>query len=146
MEALHTLGGNGMMRAAAAAAGDPLSLVGVTVLTSHDAASYGTALGRDAVNLMDEVARQAGNAIGAGLRGVVCSAQEAAPVRGRIGKDSWIVIPGIRRAGDSAGDQIRTATPAEAVLAGATHLVVGRPILQADEPAAVFREMSDAAQ
>ncbi|MEP6571149.1 MAG: orotidine-5'-phosphate decarboxylase [Gemmatimonadota bacterium] len=143
---LHALGGADMMRAAAAAAGNQLSLVAVTVLTSHDAASYGTALGRDEVNVMEEVGRQAGNAIGAGLQGVVCSAREAALVRARIGKDSWIVVPGIRRAGDSAGDQIRTATPAEAVSAGATHLVVGRPILQATEPSAVFREMSDAAR
>lgn len=142
MATVHTLGGEAMMAAAARAAGDTLGIVGVTVLTSHSAESYGGAVGRDRVTLLDEVARLARTAREAGLRGVVCSPLEVATVRSQSQPGGWIVVPGIRRAGDTAGDQVRTASPAEAAAAGATHLVVGRPILQAADPGAVFREIA----
>jgi orotidine-5'-phosphate decarboxylase len=148
MATVHCLGGAAMLEAAARAAGaggDALGLVGVTVLTSHDPASYGGAVGRQGVDLLAEVERHAATAVGSGLRGVVCSPREVAVVRARVGAEAWLVVPGIRRPGDAAGDQVRTAGPAEAVRAGATHLVVGRPILTAPEPAAVFREMAEAA-
>jgi orotidine-5'-phosphate decarboxylase len=76
---------------------------------------------------------------------VVCSTREAAAARQQLGPDAWIVVPGIRRPGDAAADQARAATPDEACRAGATHLVVGRPILQASDPAGVFDELVEAA-
>jgi orotidine-5'-phosphate decarboxylase len=142
MATVHTLGGEAMMAAAARAAGEGLGIVGVTVLTSHSAESYGGAVGREGVTLLDEVARLARTARDAGLKGVVCSPLEVATVRSQSLPGGWIVVPGIRRAGDSAGDQVRTASPAQAAAAGATHLVVGRPILQAADPGAVFREIA----
>jgi orotidine-5'-phosphate decarboxylase len=118
----------------------------VTVLTSHDAASYGRAVGRSDVDLNEEVVRLAGEAASAGLAGVVCSPREVAIVRDRLGRGARIVVPGIRRRSDSAGDQVRVATAAEAAAAGATHLVVGRPVVQAADPAAAFREFLEEAQ
>jgi orotidine-5'-phosphate decarboxylase len=143
MATVHTLGGEAMMAAAARAAGERLGIVGVTVLTSHSPESYSTAVGRGTTAvLMDEVSRLAHSARAAGLRGVVCSPLEVATVRSQAGAGGWIVVPGIRRVGDQAGDQVRTAAPGEAARAGATHLVVGRPILQAADPGAAFREMA----
>ena len=75
-----------------------------------------------------------------GLAGVVCSGLELGRVRAAIGPAALIVVPGIRRPGDPKDDQSRTASPAEAVLRGATHLVVGRPIVQAADPQAAFEE------
>jgi len=123
-----------------------VGLVGVTVLTSHDPAGYARAVGRGKVDLAAEVERQSGEAIGAGLGGVVCSPQEIARVRARVGPDAWIVVPGIRGRSDDRGDQVRVATASEAVAAGATHLVVGRPILLAADPSAAFRGLLEEAQ
>ena len=145
MATVHTLGGVKMMEAAAKAAGPVVGVVGVTMLTSHDAAGYGAAVGRDGVVLLDEVRRLARAACGAGLRGIVCSPLEVAAIRSELEAGAWLVVPGIRRPGDAAGDQVRTAGPEEAVRAGATHLVVGRPIIQAEDPAATFRELAAAA-
>lgn len=146
MATVHTLGGRAMLEAAAQAAGPELAIVGVTVLTSHDSASFGATLGRETPDVLVEVERLADSAMAAGLAGVVCSPQEAARVRARVGSGPIIVVPGIRRPGDAAGDQKRTAAPAEAVRSGATHLVVGRPILQAPDPAAAFRDIAEAAE
>jgi orotidine-5'-phosphate decarboxylase len=146
MATVHTLGGAGMMEAAAVAADGAIGIVGVTVLTSHDPASYGRALGRADVDLVEEALRQSDEAVRAGLSGVVCSPQEVTRVRRRVGEDAYIVVPGIRGRGDPQGDQRRVATAAEAVAAGATHLVVGRPILQAADPAAAFRGLLEEAQ
>jgi orotidine-5'-phosphate decarboxylase len=143
---VHTLGGARMMAAAVASTGSELRLVGVTVLTSHDPASYARAVGRMEVDLVQEVERQAAEAIDAGLAGVVCSAREVTVVRRRLGPRPWIVVPGIRRGTDPEGDQIRVATAAEAVTAGATHLVVGRPVLQAGDAGAAFRGFLEEAQ
>jgi len=145
MATVHTLGGQAMMRAAGAAAGRELGLVGVTVLTSHSPEEYAVALGRGAVELEAEAERLAGLAIDSGLRGIVCSAREVAGVRRRVGPEAWIVVPGIRRPGDDAGDQVRTADPVQAVRAGASHLVVGRPILGAADPAATHQAIAEAA-
>jgi orotidine-5'-phosphate decarboxylase len=146
MATIHTLGGSAMMEAAAVAAADRLALVGVTVLTSHDPAGYARALGRTRVDLAAEVERQSAEAIRAGLQGVVCSPQEVARVRAKVGEEAWIVVPGIRGRSDARGDQVRVATASEAVAAGATHLVVGRPILQAADPSAAFRGLLEEAQ
>lgn len=146
MATVHTLGGVEMMRAAAVAADGKVGLVGVTVLTSHTAASYGAAVGRGSVDTGDEVRRQALNAAESGMKGVVCSPQEIGLVKPVLAAGAWIVVPGIRRAGDPAGDQARVAGPAEAAQAGATHLVIGRPLLQASDPAAAVREFHEAAR
>lgn len=140
MATVHTLGGPAMLRAAAEAAGDELAVVGVTVLTSHDEGDYAAALGRPSIRLLDEVARLARSAVSAGLAGVVCSPLEVDRIRSGLGPDPLIIVPGIRRPADEVGDQRRTATPAEAVRQGATHLVVGRPILAAADPAAALAE------
>jgi orotidine-5'-phosphate decarboxylase len=140
MATVHTLGGSVMLEAAAVAAGGELALLGVTVLTSHDAAGYGRAVGRSEVDLASEVERQALIAIAAGLEGVVCSPQEVSVLRRRLGPGPRIVVPGIRGRADASGDQTRVASARDASANGATHLVVGRPILQAADPAAAFEE------
>lgn len=145
MATIHSLGGMEMMRAAATAAGPELGIVGVTVLTSHTGVAYGEATGRGPVDPVDEVRRLAKNAATAGLKGIVCSPLEIETVRTILPADGWIVVPGIRRPGDASGDQARVAGPAEAAKAGATHLVVGRPLLQAKDPAAAVREFQEAA-
>ncbi len=146
MATLHTLGGATMMEGAAVAAGGELALVGVTVLTSHDVASYGRALGRSDIDLESEVRRHAAAAIEAGLDGVVCSPQEVALVRKQVGEGPQVVVPGIRRRSDPLADQVRVAGARDAVADGATHLVVGRPVLQAQDPAAAFREFLEEAR
>jgi orotidine-5'-phosphate decarboxylase len=140
MATVHALGGREMLEAAAAAAGPELGLVAVTVLTSHDPRSYAQALGRGVVELGAEVERQTDVAAAAGLRGVVCSPHEVAAVRSRLAPGAWIVVPGIRRSADAAGDQKRTAGPGDAARDGATHLVVGRPVLQAADPVLALGE------
>lgn len=138
MATVHALGGVEMMGRAAEAAGPLLALVGVTVLTSHTPASFAQATGRSDPDLIAEAVRLAELAVQAGLAGVVCSPGEARQVRSALGPSGRIVVPGIRRAADRADDQSRAATPAEAARAGATHLVVGRPVLRADDPAAAW--------
>ncbi|MGH7628978.1 MAG: orotidine-5'-phosphate decarboxylase [Gemmatimonadales bacterium] len=142
MATVHTLGGPGMLERAARAAGDHLALLGVTVLTAHDAESYGRAVGRDGVDLATEVRRLASEAQRAGLAGVVCSPQETALVREALGPRALVVVPGIRGRHDASGDQVRVSTAGDAAARGATHLVVGRPILQAADPAAAFRALA----
>ena len=143
MVTVHTLGGATMLRAAAGAAGNELAVVGVTVLTSHDESEYAATLGRPSVRLLDEAARLARSAVSAGLAGVVCSPLEIDRIRTGVGPDPLIIVPWIRRPEDDAGDQSRTATPEEAVRQGATHLVVGRPILQAADPRAALDRFLD---
>lgn len=144
MASVHCLGGAEMLVAAARAAGD-LALVGVTVLTSHSPSSFESVVGRGVPDLGLEVTRLARLAVGAGLRGVVASAREAALLREVLGPVPWIVVPGIRRPGDPPRDQapLRTATPSEAVRAGATHLVMGRSITEADDPLAVYQAVME---
>lgn len=146
MATLHTLGGSVMMEAAAVAAGGEVALVGVTVLTSHDPRGYARAVGRSEVDIQGEVERQALLAAEAGLQGVVCSPQEVSLLRRRLGTGPRLVVPGIRRRTDPAGDQARVASAKDAVASGATHLVVGRPVLQASDPAAAFDELLEEAR
>jgi orotidine-5'-phosphate decarboxylase len=123
------------MRAAArAAAGSDLTVLGVTVLTSMDDADLIEAgYSRDVAGLISLRAGQAGEA---GIGGIVCSPNEAEMVRGIVGPKLAIVTPGIRPAGAAHGDQKRVMGPAEALNAGASHLVVGRPITAAASPRA----------
>lgn len=121
------------MRAAVKAAeGSGLCLLGVTVLTSMDAADLdeaGYALDPQAL-----VERRARQALEAGMGGCVCSAEESRLVSGILGPGKAVVTPGIRPAGADKGDQKRVMTPAEAIAAGSTHLVVARPIIRAKDP------------
>jgi orotidine-5'-phosphate decarboxylase len=143
---VHCLGGPEMLAAARAAAGE-LPLVGVTVLTSHDAASFEQVLGRGVPDVGFEAERLAKLAVHAGLRGIVASGQELGLLRETLGPDPWIVVPGVRL-GDGAGggetDQRRTITPGEAVRGGATHLVVGRPITAARDPVDAWQRLREA--
>jgi orotidine-5'-phosphate decarboxylase len=144
---VHALGGKAMMEAAVGAMpAMGTRLLAITVLTSHDTASFGD-LGL-AGDIADTVRRLALLAYAAEVDGVVASPQEVPIVRDACGKDFLIVTPGIRPAGARAGDQARSATPAAALKAGADLLVVGRPIIDAPDPAAaaraILREMEGA--
>ncbi len=147
---LHIAGGEAMARAALAARDEAAAaaglaaprLIGVTVLTSLDgadlAAAWGATTPRDAGA---EALRLARRAQDWGLDGVVASAQEAAAIRAACGPDFLIITPGIRPAGSAAGDQKRVLGPAAALAAGASHLVVGRPVTAAADPAAACRDL-----
>ena len=128
------------MRAAAkAAAGSGLTILGVSVLTSMDDADVAEAgFARDTAGL---VALRAGQAKAAGIGGLVCSPREAETVRALGGPAVAIVTPRIRPKGEAAGDQKRVMGPAEAIAAGASHLVVGRPITAAPDPAEAARRI-----
>lgn len=133
------------MRAAVMAAkGSNLTLLGVTVLTSMDHADLIEA--GYFSSPQDLVLKRAQQAFDAGMGGIVCSPQEASAVRGVIGPEMGVVTPGIRPAGADKGDQKRIATPRDALHAGASHLVVGRPITAAADPRAaalaILEEMS----
>jgi len=148
---VHCLGGRAMLSAAQKAAGEAgsagaLSLVGVTVLTSHDAGGFEGVVGLGVPDLGSEVVRLARSARDAGLRGVVASGHEIGVLREALGAEPWLVVPGIRApgAGAAVDDQARTVTPGEAVRRGATHLVVGRPITGSPDPQSAFRGMLEA--
>jgi len=120
------------MRAAVEAArGSPLCLLGVTVLTSLDEADLVEAGYEYDPHTL--VLRRAEQVHATGMGGIVCSAEEASAVRAIVGPDLAVVTPGIRPAGAETGDQKRVATPAAAIRAGASHLVVARPILGATD-------------
>jgi orotidine-5'-phosphate decarboxylase len=153
---VHAAGGGPMMRAAVRAAADaaarsgstPPLLIGVTVLTSMDEATLReTGVQR---GLLDQVLALATLAKTAGLDGVVASPQETAAIRRACGPDFVIVTPGIRggAAGSESNDQARMMGPAEAVRAGASYIVVGRPIIAAADPrgaaAAIAEELRSA--
>ncbi len=132
---LHTCGGVEMLEAAAAIPDRP-QLLGVTVLTSQGG------------DVQAEVLRCAKLAKASGLDGVIASPQEIRELREVIGKDFLIVTPGIRPSWSEAGDQKRVMTPGEAVAAGASYIVVGRPIIADDDPAQaaarILEEMASA--
>lgn len=135
---VHAMGGAAMLAAAARAAPESLTLLGVTVLTSHDAPSLGQVFARPVADVGAEADRLAAMAMAAGLGGVVCSAGEAGRLRAALGPEAMIVTPGIRLAGDAHHDQRRVRTAAEAFGAGATHIVVGRPVTASPDPRAAF--------
>ncbi|MEO8227048.1 MAG: orotidine-5'-phosphate decarboxylase [Gemmatimonadota bacterium] len=145
MATVHTLGGLAMLEAASAAAGTELALVGVTVLTSHDAESFGRAIGGVPASVDAEVERLAALAAEGGLAGIVCSPHESRRMRALLGPAAAIVVPGIRGPGDAPGDQRRTATAERAVADGASHLVVGRPVTNAPDPSAALDALLEAA-
>jgi orotidine-5'-phosphate decarboxylase len=137
MLTLHASGGSAMIgaaRRAAEAAGDARPrLLAVTVLTSLSA----TDLAETGVSgsPSEQVLRLARLALAAGADGLVCSPQEVAMLRRALGAAALLVVPGIRPAGSASGDQARTLTPREAMMAGADWLVIGRPITDSPDPA-----------
>jgi orotidine-5'-phosphate decarboxylase len=144
MMTLHASGGVGMLEAAREALGDdgPL-LVGVTLLTSFTAADVETVWDKEIRSIRDEVARLAAFAAEAGLDGVVSSVLEVEALKRKHGAGFLVVTPGIRPQGELLGDQVRTATPGDAVRAGADFLVVGRPVYADPDPAAALARLLD---
>ncbi len=137
MLTLHAAGGASMLRAAREAVGsDGPRLLGVTLLTSFTAEDIEQVWDKELRSMREEVARLAALAAECELDGVVASALEAEALKRRHGEDFLVVTPGIRPAGSLVGDQVRTATPAEAVRAGSDFLVVGRPVIAAPDPVA----------
>lgn len=145
MLTVHAAGGTKMLEAAVEASRPPtgqhVQIVAVTVLTSFDEAAM-NATGIPG-KLEDQVIRMASTALKAGCAGVVSSAREVATLRQRLGRDFLAVTPGVRPAGADSGDQARVVTPSKAVAAGATHIVVGRPITEAPNPAMAAAEVLD---
>ena len=130
-----------MKAAVAARAGSDLKILAVTVLTSYDdidLAESGYTTGVEAL-----VARRAQQAHDLCVDGLVCSPEEASPLRLAVGNEMVFVTPGIRPQGSARGDQKRVTTPAQAVAAGADYLVVGRPITGASDPKAVAQAIVD---
>lgn len=126
---VHAAGGRAMLEACAH---DRLLVLGVTILTSLDDAEL-QRIGF-AGTPVENAVRLARLSMSSGLRGVVASPHEIAPIRDACGTDFVILTPGIRPAGSDAGDQRRTMTPREAIAAGADYIVVGRPITNAADP------------
>jgi orotidine-5'-phosphate decarboxylase len=139
---VHASGGAAMLAAARrAAAGSATRVLGVTVLTSFDGETLGSVWGRTVEDVSAEVDRLAGMTAAAGLDGVVASPLEVAALKRRYGTTLTFVTPGIRPAGSDLGDQARVATPVLAAQAGADFLVIGRPVLEANEPAALIDDI-----
>lgn len=141
---VHASGGERMMAASREIlepyGKDRPLLIGVTVLTSMEQSDL-AGIGLD-VKPQEQVMRLATLTKNAGLDGVVCSAQESQMLKQSLGKEFKLVTPGIRPAGADVGDQRRIMTPYEAVQAGSDYLVIGRPITQAADPAAVLAEIN----
>lgn len=139
---VHASGGREMLRAARRGAGDVghggPGLLAVTVLTSLSDGEVADAWGRDSCSTEQEVERLAGLAHETEMDGVVASVREVAGIRRHTSDHFQVLTPGIRLAGDEAGDQARTATPAEAVRAGSDFLILGRSVTAAADPAAAL--------
>ena len=140
---LHATGGRPMMEAAAQAAENDLTLLGVTVLTSMTSSDMEHSWGREVDSIEEEVVRLATLVRDSGVGGVVASVREAAPVKKSLGSDLVVVTPGIRFAGGDAHDQARVSTPGAAVAAGADYLVIGRSVTQAPDPAEALRRVHE---
>jgi orotidine-5'-phosphate decarboxylase len=142
MLTVHGSGGGKMLRAAVEAASKvdvPPMILAVTVLTSMEDSDLPGIGVRGTV--IDQTLRLATLAITNGCDGIVTSAHEVRELRSELGDDFAIVTPGVRPPGSAKGDQARVVTPAEAMAAGATHIVVGRPITAAPDPAAAAKEI-----
>jgi orotidine-5'-phosphate decarboxylase len=139
MLTVHAAGGGKMLKAAveASQSSHNAQVLAVTVLTSLNDTELGKIGIRGAV--LDQVLRMAALALSNGCHGVVASAQEAGALREEFGSNFVIVTPGVRPAGSGPHDQARVVTPAEAIAAGASHIVVGRPITEAVDPAGETR-------
>ena len=136
---VHAGGGVDMMGAAREASAPGTCLLSVTILTSIDQKAM-TEIGfkgsvSERVTALAQLSRKAG------MDGVVCSAHEIQKIRAVCGPDFKLMVPGIRLDGAKSDDQARVMTPQDAIKAGATHLVIGRPITQSDHPEAAAREI-----
>jgi orotidine-5'-phosphate decarboxylase len=140
MVTLHGAGGTEMLAAAVnAAQGSSIRLLAATVLTSMDEHDlHETGIEDD---LGDQVVRITSLALNSGCAGVVSSAREVRMLRDKFGEQFLAVTPGVRSAGSNHEDQARVVTPAEAISAGASHIVVGRPITGARDPARAAQEI-----
>ena len=142
MLTVHASGGTKMLEAAtdaARASNSALLILAVTVLTSMNENDLDETGVRSPIE--NQVIRLASMAIHAGCAGVVSSARELKSLRAQLGREFLAVTPGVRPAGSAHGDQARVVTPAEAISAGATHIVVGRPITGAPNPASAAIDM-----
>lgn len=133
---IHLCGGTEMSAAAVEAAAGAMTILGVTVLTSSTIENLDACGIRGSVG--EQVMRLARMGFNAGVRGFVASALELPMLRREFGHGPLFVIPGVRPSGSDLGDQKRVATPAEVVRAGASHLVIGRPISRAKDPARAY--------
>ena len=149
MLTMHTVGGTAMMEAGQRGAEERRG--GVRRGRAGDPRHHGAHLHESPRRLRppastrplpEQVAALAAQAKEAGISGVVASPQEAAALREILGPDAFIVTPGVRPAGAALGDQSRVATPAQAFANGASHIVVGRPITEADDPVAAFEALA----
>ena len=131
---VHATGGREMLAAAVEGAGSRCGVLGVTILTSLDAAMLRTAWGRKTLEVYGEVLRLAGDCASVGAHGVVCSGLEASKIGAKYGDKLKLLVPGIRAAGAKTDDQKRAVTAAEAAKAGANYIVLGRMITQAKDP------------
>lgn len=138
---VHATGGREMLEAAVEGAGSKCGVLGVTILTSIDAAMLRTAWGRKSLEVYGEVLRLAGECAEAGAHGVVCSGLEAQKIGAKYGDKLKLLVPGIRPAGGRTDDQKRTVTAAEAARAGANYIVLGRMITEAKDPASELRSV-----
>ena len=141
---IHSVGGKAMIRAAADAAAEfgPTGpkILAVTVLTSLDQTDH-VDVGIVGRSPADQVSAMARFAVANGANGLVCSPKEVGTLSAALPKGTLFITPGVRPAGSAVGDQKRVATPADAVRDGATHLVVGRPILAAEDPVAAAKRI-----
>jgi orotidine-5'-phosphate decarboxylase len=138
---VHALGGAAMIRAAVEAA-PQTKIAAVTVLTSLDEADLAEVGVRGPA--LDATRRMAALAVGAGARALVCSPHEVRAVRAEVGPDVTLITPGVRPAGAATQDQVRVATPEEAVAEGADLLVIGRPVTAAPDPGAAVAAIAAA--
>ena len=148
MLTMHCLGGTEMMEQACVGISEAAEVsgsqvpetLGITVLTSmNDAMLKNIGIERD---MASQVSHLASLAQMSGLSGVVASPHEASMLRQQLGSDALIVTPGVRPAGADSGDQSRIATPKQAFLNGASHIVIGRPITGADDPVSAFENIA----
>ncbi len=138
---VHATGGREMIEAAVEGAGPKCGVMGVTILTSLDAAMLRSAWGRKSLEVYGEVLRLAGECAAAGAHGVVCSGLEAQKIGAKYGEKLKLLVPGIRPAGGRTDDQKRAVTAAEAARAGANYIVLGRMITEAKDPASELRSV-----
>ncbi|MGQ0813137.1 MAG: orotidine-5'-phosphate decarboxylase [Gemmatimonadota bacterium] len=144
MLTIHATGGAAMISAARAAAGEAgPKILAVTILTSFGIDEAEQVWGKQLNSLREEVARLGLLAVDSGADGVVASPLEAETLKRRHGPAFLVVTPGIRPVGSDVADQARTATAGEAVRAGADYIVVGRPVIEADDPREVVTKMHE---
>jgi len=141
---IHATGGRPMLEAAVEGVREAAAnceIFGVSVLTSMDSRALSVAWGRPVSSIPDEVLRLGQLAIDAGIHGIVCSGEEAAAVRAKFGNSLATLVPGVRLAGGDRQDQRRVVTPRQAAAAGASYIVIGRPVTTAKSPPDAMREV-----